>query len=115
MATPLSAEDIHAIAHRVVELMGERLSTPQVAVPALPVIPRRESQTEKQKLQDPARLAYTLKQLCAELGLSPITIYRLDARGLIKSVPGIRRKIYSRAEVERFLAGNQGNWRLDRL
>lgn len=92
--------------------MGERLSTRQAAPPALPVPSRPEPQTEKQKLQDPIRLAYTLKQLCAELGLSPVTIYRLDAHGLLKSVPGIRRKIYSRAEVERFLAGKQGNWRL---
>jgi hypothetical protein len=72
-----------------------------------PVSPPEPKQSEKSKPQAPVRLAYTVKQLAAELGLSPVTIRRLEARRLIKSVPGIRHRIYSHAEVQRFLAGDR--------
>lgn len=35
-------------------------------------------------------------------------IYRLEARGLLKSLPYLRTKIYPRKEVERFLEGRAG-------
>jgi len=97
----LSDEDVEAVARRVVTLLGERLTatTPPPPVPPLPV-------AEESK-RTSTRLAYTLKQLCEELSVSRDTMWKFEARGLIKSLPGIRRKIYSRAEVERFLAGGE--------
>ena len=50
------------------------------------------------------RLAYTKEELCASLSLSPVTLWRLEKRGLIHSVAGIRHKLYSVTEVKRFLA-----------
>jgi len=113
MSTKLSDSEIETVARRIVQLIGERLSTDLVApapltVPApAPITP----QLAKLPKEAAARLAYTVKQLCSELSLSPATIYRLDSRGLLKSVPGIRTKLYSRTEVEKFLAGKQGGWK----
>ena len=50
------------------------------------------------------RLAYTKDELTKALSLSPITLWRLEKRGLIHSIAGIRHKLYSVAEVKRFLA-----------
>jgi hypothetical protein len=101
MTKTLSDEDVEAVAFRVVALLGERL-TAATPPPLAPVAVELKG--------PPTRLAYTLKQLCAELSLSPDTVYKLEACGRIKSLPGIRRKIYSRAEVERFLAGGKARW-----
>ena len=51
------------------------------------------------------KLAYSTQELCAALGLSDVTLWRLAKRGLLNPVPGIRHRLYSRVEVERFLAG----------
>ena len=50
------------------------------------------------------RLAYTKNQLCVSLSLSPVTLWRLEKRGLIHPIAGIRHKLYSVTEVKRFLA-----------
>jgi hypothetical protein len=101
MTKSLSDEDVETFALRVVALLGRRLT---VTIPQ-PLTPLTV------ELKGPStRLAYTLKQLCAELSLSPDTVYKLEACGRIKSLQGIRRKICSRAEVERFLAGGKARW-----
>ena len=105
MSQQISPADIEAIAQRVVALLAERLATSQ---PATPLKDAPPSTDDKREITP--RLAYTLKQLCAELSLSPVTIYRLEARGLLKSLPGIRRKIYSRAEVEKLLSSGTAKW-----
>jgi len=51
------------------------------------------------------KLAFTKKELCESLGLCPVTLWRLEKRGLLKPVPGIRHKLYARREGKRFLAG----------
>lgn len=51
------------------------------------------------------RLAYTKRELVDLLGVSPVSIYRLELRGLLRPIPGIRHKLFSVAEVQRFLAG----------
>jgi len=52
------------------------------------------------------RLAYNLDEICAVLGgISKITVWRLEKRGLLHAVAGIRSKLFAKAEVERFLAG----------
>jgi hypothetical protein len=60
-------------------------------------------------LQAPApeakKLAYTAAELCAALSISAVTLWRLEKRGLLRAVPGVRHKIYSADTVHRFLAG----------
>ena len=50
------------------------------------------------------RLVYTKTELTKALGLSSITIYRLEQRGLLRPVQGIRHKLFTIAEVDAFLA-----------
>ena len=51
------------------------------------------------------KLAYNKRELCAALGLCDTTLWRLEKLGRLNPVPGIRHKLYSKAEVARFLAG----------
>jgi hypothetical protein len=101
----LSEEDIDSIARRIVALIGERLVTSALPSPALSNPP-----AEKPKSHVPDRLVYTVNELATELRVSRVTLWRLEVRGLLKSVPGIRHKIYSHAEVQRFLAGARSKW-----
>ena len=63
--------------------------------------------THAEAPQQTERLAYTKKELLVSLSLSPVTLWRLEKRGLIHAVTGIRHKLYSVAEVKRFLAGRE--------
>ena len=50
------------------------------------------------------RLAYTTDQACEMLGgISRVSLWRLEKRELIKPSKALRMKLYSRAEIERFL------------
>jgi hypothetical protein len=98
MGRTLSDEDVEAIAQRIVQLVVKRLTEP--APPRDPPPPAPSPKAEKPL---PPKLAFTLKELSAELGISKISIYRLEQRGLLKSLPYLRKKIYARREVERFL------------
>lgn len=61
-------------------------------------------QSKPQRSAPPAaRLAFTLKETAMMLGVSPISLYRLVERGLIRPSVALRRKIFSKAEIERFL------------
>jgi len=51
----------------------------------------------------PERMAYGVDETAAILGLSKITIYRLIARGALRSSGPLRTKIISRDEIQRFL------------
>jgi hypothetical protein len=51
------------------------------------------------------KLAYSTAELCSALGLCQTTLWRLNQRGLLRAIPGLRHKLYSKAEVQRFLAG----------
>lgn len=92
--TPLSDTDVDRIATRILEKLLLRLQTPQSAPPAVPIAKTNDL---------PAKLTYSLAELSIELGVSKVTLYRLEARGLLKSLPYLRTKVYSRKEVERFL------------
>ena len=59
--------------------------------------------TQSEAAQKIERLVYTKDELCTSLSLSPVTLWRLEKRGLIHAVAGIRHKIYSVAEVKRLL------------
>ena len=52
------------------------------------------------------RLAYSLSDLKSVTGLSTTTVWRLEKRGLLRPVAGIRSKLYSRAAVDAFLSGS---------
>lgn len=58
-------------------------------------------------LSRPERLVLNRREACVALGLSATSLWRLEARGLIRSVPHLRTKLYSLVELERFL--NQGS------
>lgn len=102
MGRTLSDEDIDAIATQVVQVIATRLAHEKPPAPP----PPRPSEPEL-KIVRP-RLAYSLAELSAELGMSKVSIYRLEARGLLRSLPYLRTKTYSHAEVERFLRGQGG-------
>ena len=97
MERTLSDKDVDAIANRIVRLVAERLAEP--ALPRDPPPPVPPAQPERPLSP---KLTFSAKELSAELGVSVPTIYRLDARGLLKSLPYLRTKIYPRREVERF-------------
>jgi excisionase family DNA binding protein len=67
---------------------------------------RRSPQGQNVQLPDegrPPRLAYTVKETAEILGISQPTVYRLLARGLLRSSLALRNKIIARSEIERFL------------
>jgi predicted DNA-binding transcriptional regulator AlpA len=61
--------------------------------------------TEKSASQAVEKMAFTGGEVETITGLSKVTIWRLEKRGLLKPVPGIRNKLYSRKAVEAFLEG----------
>lgn len=95
----LTDDDIEAVALSLLRAMSRRLQTEEKPAAIMP--PEAPPALEK---SPPPKLAYTLKELSAELGISRISLYRLISRGLIKPLPYLRTKIFARAEVERFLA-----------
>ena len=54
------------------------------------------------------RLAYTMRETAAALGVNYQTIYRLNKRGLLKSSGALRTKLFSISEIERFLRQTGG-------
>lgn len=100
----LTDEDIEAIASCVVKRIGMRLTTvepPPAPLPPPPPVPPAIPLAPK--------LAFTLRELSQELGVSKVTLYRMEVRGLLKSLPYFRHKVFSRAEVDRFLACKEWN------
>lgn len=56
-----------------------------------------------------ARLAYNAKEACAALGgVSATSLWRWEKRGLLKTIPGVRHKLYSLETLQRFVAGKAG-------
>jgi hypothetical protein len=51
------------------------------------------------------KLTLNTREACQALGLSPTSLWRLEKRGLISSVAGIRTKLYSVAMLRRFIDG----------
>src|SRR5687768_5508767 len=99
MARTLTEEDIDAIADQVVALIAKRL------MPAAPTA--ISPQPAPVPIPKTTKLAYTKNELAEELSMSPTTIWRLEQRGLLKSVPGLRTKLYSRKDVDRYLNGSE--------
>jgi hypothetical protein len=99
---------LDAIAVRVVKIMAARLAEPALPQPQppppLPPLPAPPATAQPVK-DAPVKLTYSLKELSEELGLSKASIYRLGARGLLRPLPYLRTKHFTRQEVERFLGG----------
>jgi len=57
-------------------------------------------------MQYPSRLTYKIAEAAQLLGLSPITIRRAIARGLIKPIRAFRTPLISAVELERFVASS---------
>lgn len=50
------------------------------------------------------RLAYQTDEACEMLGgISRVSLWRLEKRGLLTPSKALRTKLYSRADIERFL------------
>lgn len=56
--------------------------------------------------QQPLRLAYTVQETSALLGVSTATVYRLLHRGLLKANKSLRCKLIAKREIDRFLSEN---------
>lgn len=56
------------------------------------------------------RLAFTIEETCKALGgISRVTLWRLEALNRIRSIDtGMRLKLFSRGEIERFLSQTRG-------
>ena len=67
----------------------------------------------KEKSEQPAlpRLAYTMRETAAILGVNYQTVYRLLKRGLLKSSSALRTKLIPVSEIERFLNATMTNGR----
>jgi hypothetical protein len=50
------------------------------------------------------RLAYSMRETANLIGVNYQTVYRLNKRGLLRSSTALRTKLFSKAEIERFLA-----------
>lgn len=75
--------------------MSARSNTPKVSdSPSLKTLPN---------MPTPPRMAYSKKETADMLGISKISLERLEARGLIKSSKALRHKMYPLTEIERFL------------
>ena len=57
------------------------------------------------------RLALTRQETAKALGVTPITIDRLVARGLLRPCRAIRRPLFPIPEIERFLKETTAKWR----
>jgi hypothetical protein len=56
--------------------------------------------------QKPAlpRLAYSMRETAALLGINYQSVYRLHKRGLLRSSSALRTKLFAVVEIQRFLA-----------
>ena len=97
MDKTLREGDIEAIAQRVVQIMATRLGSPDLKSENRPAANAPAPSAQ--------RLAYTIDELMAELGVSRTTIWRWEAIGVLHPVPHLRHKIFSRDAVEKFLKG----------
>lgn len=110
MPRTLSDEDCDAIIQKLFERLARCLEIDRQNGFGIarnsPVSAVKERQAASNSISENmpnAKLAYSKKEVCELLGISTVTLWRLELRGLIHSVPGIRRKIYGRSEVDRFL------------
>ncbi len=56
------------------------------------------------------RLALTRQETARALGVTPITVDRLVARGLLRPCRALRRPLFPLPEIERFLKETSAEW-----
>ncbi len=82
------------------ELRGRQARETGDALRPLPyLIPAKD----KPVRNDPQQLVYTPKQAAQALGISTVSLWRLEKRGLIKPSRALRTPRFTRAEIDRFL------------
>ncbi|MFA6288084.1 MAG: hypothetical protein WC661_11930 [Opitutaceae bacterium] len=59
------------------------------------------------------KLAYHGGEVETLLGISAVTRWRLEKKGLLRAVPGIKHKLYSRRMIEEFLEGRTGGAKIE--
>jgi len=55
----------------------------------------------------PERGAFSTNEAATYLGISAVSLWRLEKRGLLKPLKVLRHNMYSRVELDRFLKANQ--------
>src|SRR5262245_54766821 len=70
---------------------------------SLPTNERTKADTERDANLSLPRLAFTMRETAAILGISYISVHRLLRRGLLKSSTALRHKLIPRVEIEKFL------------
>lgn len=61
-----------------------------------------ETKSKAPEIAPVEKLAYNCDEACAALGIKRTTLWRLEKRGLISAVPGIRHKLWPVTELRRF-------------
>lgn len=64
-----------------------------------------ETLIEKPTTAPLEKLAYNADEACAALGIGRTSLWRLEKRGLIRAVPGLRCKLFSVDSLKRFANG----------
>lgn len=54
------------------------------------------------------RLAYTAAEVRASLGISNVSLYRLEQRGILVPLKYLRHRLYTVDSIKRFLSGKAG-------
>jgi predicted site-specific integrase-resolvase len=67
-------------------------------------MPTTETKTKTSEGPALPRLAFTMRETAEIIGVNYQTVYRLNKRGLLRSSGALRTKLFSKAEIERFLA-----------
>lgn len=62
-----------------------------------------ESDHPKSLKTNDSKLAYTVREASQALGISAKTLFRLEQRGLFRRSAALRKRLYPKAEIERFL------------
>ena len=90
--------------HRIVDFAFDEIAKlPKPAVPEVQTPKPVESLDPKSD-----KLAYSIKETAAMLGLSYMTVNRLLARGKLRALGSIRHKIIPKTEIERFFRNDLG-------
>lgn len=100
MPRTLTDEDCEALAEALLSRLAERLCTPKPPPPPTPPISPPTIVPAQ-----PERIAFSAEEACELLGVSRTTLWRLEIAGLVSAIPGLRKKLYSRATLDRFVAG----------
>ena len=51
------------------------------------------------------RMAFSVNECAEALGVAPISVRRLLARGLLQSAPGLRHRVIPKTSIENYLTG----------